>query len=283
MIANAFARSARESPGPRDWILDIYGSFIRDYGGWIAVADLLVLLESFGVGPPSARSALSRMKRQGELLGVAHGTVRGYSLTESADEWFKDGTARIMDGPPAMPDEQWIIAAFTVPEAVRSMRYRIRSRLHALGFGQLSGGLMIAPAWILDEAMRALDRAGLGGHVDMWQSRHIGFSSMEAIVASAWNLCRIDTAYRDYLDLAGELERHQAPAGDEEAFVRYLVNINAWRELPFLDPGIPLQYLPDRWLSAEARAAFTRLSANLRPGAWRHFVRVTSTGRDDGR
>ena len=151
------------------------------------------------------------MKRQGELLGAAQGTVRGYSLTESADEWFRDGTGRIMDGPPAMSDEHWVIAAFTVPEAVRSMRYRIRSRLQALGFGQLSGGLMIAPAWILDEAMRALDRAGLGGHVDMWQSRHIGFSSMKTIVANAWNLDQIDTAYRDYLDLADDLERRQAP------------------------------------------------------------------------
>ena len=279
MSDDAFVRSSRESPGPRDWILDLYGSFIRDYGGWIGVADLLVLLESLGVSQTSARSALSRMKRQGELLGAAQGTVRGYSLTESADEWFRDGTGRIMDGPPAMSDEHWVIAAFTVPEAVRSMRYRIRSRLQALGFGQLSGGLMIAPAWILDEAMRALDRAGLGGHVDMWQSRHIGFSSMKTIVANAWNLDQIDTAYRDYLDLAADLERRQAPSDDEEAFVRYVANINAWRELPFLDPGIPLQYLPEGWLSAEARSAFTQLSANLRPRAWRHFVRVTSTTR----
>ena len=76
-----FVRSARKLPGPRDWILDIYGSFVREFGGWIAVADLLELLESLDVSGPSARSALSRMKTQGELESESAGTSRGYRLT----------------------------------------------------------------------------------------------------------------------------------------------------------------------------------------------------------
>ena len=94
-----FIRSIRSEPGPRDRILDLFGSFIRDFGGWIAVADLLVLLESLGVGEASGRSALSRMKRQGEIVATKRGVARGYALTESSEEWFVDGTARILAGP----------------------------------------------------------------------------------------------------------------------------------------------------------------------------------------
>ena len=39
----------RTEPGPRDYVLNLFGLFIRDSGGWIAVADLLALLESLGV------------------------------------------------------------------------------------------------------------------------------------------------------------------------------------------------------------------------------------------
>lgn len=271
-----FLRSTRSEPGPRDRILDIFGSFVRDFGRWIAVADLLALLGSMGVGEASGRSALSRMKRQGELVAVSRGPVRGYTLTGPAEEWFEDGTTRIMSGPPSGPDDLWVLASFTVPEDARNVRYRIRTRLQDLGFGQLSGGLMIAPASILDETVRALDRADLIKYIDLWQSRHVGSVPMTDIVASAWDLPMLDDAYRSYLELAGELEGSPPPADDEESFVRYLTHMNAWRELPFMDPAIPASYLPSDWPAAQARATFSRISDVLRPGAWRHFVRVAT-------
>ena len=78
----------RTEPGPRDYVLNLYGLFIRESGGWIAVADLLALLESLGVADAPGRSALSRMKRQGELEAVSRGAKRGYTLTEPAEEWL---------------------------------------------------------------------------------------------------------------------------------------------------------------------------------------------------
>ena len=272
-----FVRSARKLPGPRDWILDIYGSFVREFGGWIAVADLLELLESLDVSGPSARSALSRMKTQGELESESTGTSRGYRLTESAERWFIDGTARIMEGASDPQEGLWLIASFTVPEDERSVRYKIRSRLQALGFGQLAGGLMIAPAAILFETTRALDRAGLTKYVDLWKSAHVGSRPIQEIMKTAWDLPQIDAAYREYLVLASQLDEQPAATTDKESFLRYLRHINAWRELPFLDPELPHQHLPENWPAGEARSTFARISAELRPGAWRHFVRTATT------
>lgn len=273
----AFSRSARESPGPRDWILDLYGSFVREFGGWIAVADLLVLLESLGVNPASGRASLSRMKRRGEVSSVFRGTTRGYALTEATDRWFADGTDRIMGRTRQPNDGLWAIASFSVPEEDRTVRYRIRSRLLDLGYGQLSGGLMIAPSFLAEETVRALELAELTDYVDIWVSRHHGTRPQAEIVEHAWDLPAIETAYREYMSLAVALKTSGPPPDDEAAFVRYLVNVNSWRELPFMDPGIPSAYLPDDWPAAEARAMFTETAGALRPAAWSHFVRTASS------
>lgn len=272
----ASLRAPRAEPGPRDYILDLFGSFIRDYGGWVAVADLLALLHSLGVAETSGRSALSRMKRQGEIDAISRGSIRGYSLTETSEQWFADGTERIMKGAPARPDDLWVLATFTVPEDVRKLRYQIRTRLGDLGFGQVSGGLMIAPAAILDETVRALERADLTVYVDLWQSQHIGFMAMEDVVASAWDLPMIEAEYREYLDHAASLDANGMPDNDEAAFVTYVQHIHEWRELPFIDPGIPARYVPDDWPAAQARSTFARISTELRAGAWRYFVGIAS-------
>ena len=264
----------RTEPGPRDYVLNLYGLFIRESGGWIAVADLLALLESLGVADAPGRSALSRMKRQGELEAVSLGAKRGYTLTEPAEEWFADGTERIMEGFPSGSEESWGLAAISTPEGDRKVRYQIRTRLAGLGFGQLASGLMIAPASILGEATRALERAGLASYVELWRSEHVGSTPIDEIIASAWDLPFIAECYAEYLELAAGVD---APSDDEATFVAYVRHVHAWRELPFIDPGLPDAHLPDGWPATKARAEFEAVSDELRPGAQRHFERIAST------
>lgn len=273
--ASAFRRSARRPPGPRDWILDVYGSFVRDFGGWIAVADLLELLGSLGVGSASGRASVSRMKRRGELRAETRGTACGYSLAPETERWFVDGTERIMGRTLQSDDDMWAIASFSVPEEDRELRYKIRSRLVDLGYGQLNGGLMIAPSAIADETVRALELAWLVEYVDVWVSRYLGSRPLTEVVEHAWDLSAIDAAYREYLTVARGLEARGYTRDGEEAFVRYLVNMNSWRELPFMDPGIPAVHLPDNWLATQARSQFSELSSALGPAALRHFVEIT--------
>ena len=154
--------------------------------------------------------------------------------------------------------------------------YLIRTRLAALGFGQVAGGLMIAPSTIRDEAEHALRRADLHRYVALWDAVHVGFGSIDDVIAGAWELDALRAAYRDYLEVADRLRRLAPPADDRQAFVRYLTNINAWRELPFLDPGLPLDQLPARWPSRRARDRFVELADRFHPGAARHVAAVTT-------
>jgi phenylacetic acid degradation operon negative regulatory protein len=50
--------------------------------------------------------------------------------------------------------------------------------------------------------------------------------------------------------------------------------MHAWRELPFLDPGLPTSLLPDDWPAAEALRLFVEISARLRAPAWRYAITV---------
>lgn len=219
------------------------------------------------------------MKRRGELLSVEREGVRGYTLTDAAEAWFADGTVRIMGPMPELSNTKWLVASFTVPESDRHLRYQIRSRLSDLGFGQLAGGLMIAPAQLREESIRALERAELITYVDFWHSEHVGARPVEEIVSFAWDLPAISAAYHEYLEHEEKLRSKGVPAGDDEAFVQYLRHINAWRVMPFMDPGIPLQYLPNDWPAAEARSAFDSVSKSLRDAAWRYFKQVASDER----
>lgn len=267
-----FIRSARDEPGPRDWILDIYGSFVRDAGGWIAVAHLLAFLNSLGFSASSGRSALSRMKRRGEIEACTVDGQRGYRLTEQAEQWFADGTPRILGRPPGEVEESWVLASFSVPESDRSLRYRIRARLEALGFGSVAGGLLIAPGHLMNESMRALQRGGLTDRVHLWHAEYTGFEDPAELVSTAWNLDLIQSAYDEYGTFADELTARPPARDDAEAFVRFLENVQAWRELPFIDPEIPLRYLPAGWPRDAARARFDALAGQFRPGATRHFI-----------
>lgn len=277
-----FIRSARGDPGPRDWILDIYGSFVRDVGGWIAVGDLLAFLEPLGVSGASGRSALSRMKRRNEIDPVTVGRRRGYRLTDSAEQWFADGTPRIMgDQLRGADDGRWVLASFSVPEQHRSIRYRIRARLEALGFGNMAAGLLIAPGHLMDETVRALARAQLTEFVHLWMAEYAAFDHLTRVVAGAWDLDTIRAAFDDYEDIADELSASPPPSSDSEAFSKYLINVQAWRELPFMDPGIPLAYLPAGWPGDSARTRFASLASELRPAALRHFRSVVSNSQTD--
>ena len=50
--------------------------------------------------------------------------------------------------------------------------------------------------------------------------------------------------------------------------------LTAWRRLPYLDPGLPLEHLPDDWSGIEAGALFTALDRRLRTSAHQHAAAI---------
>ena len=161
---------------PRDRVLNVYGSFVRDDDGWIAAGDLITLMGELGVNSQAVRSAVSRMKRSGLLVAERVDRRAGYALSARGAEILEDGDRRIFGTGQDRESERWVLALFSVPEADRKKRYLIRSCLAQLGFAPGPASSWVAPEDLIDEARHMLEREGLGDYVTLFVGaphRHI--------------------------------------------------------------------------------------------------------------
>lgn len=261
---------------PKDRILDVYGSFGREIGGWLAIGDLIKLLANVDLDAQAVRSAASRMKRKGLLMAEKRDGCAGYVLSTSATEILEDGAERIYRGVRAGSDAPWVVALFSVPEAERRKRYLIRSRLERLGFGQGPATSWVAPASVLPETERMLHRTGLSQYVTIWQGDYVGFADFAQLVADSWDLEEIRTRYEEYLATFKPVAETWGSESreDQEAFTLYLDQMALWRVLPYLDPGLPSSVMPDSWPGATARELFVQFEGELRPQAMQYFRSV---------
>ncbi|MGD3109676.1 PaaX family transcriptional regulator [Streptomyces sp. YGL11-2] len=272
---------------PRSLIVTFYGAYGRggpDHPGGVPgpvpVAALIRLLGALGVDPPSVRSAVSRLKRRGLL--VAERTAAGaaaYGLSDAARQLLEDGDRRIFGRPAARLSDGWVLAVFSVPEEERHKRHLLRSRLSRLGFGTAAPGVWIAPAHLYEETRHTLERLELGPYVDLFTGTHAGFAPTAQAVARWWDLDAIAARHRAFLAehepvLAHWARRRSVPP--EAAYRDYLLALDAWRRLPYADPGLPSPLLPEDWPGGRAAEVFGRLDAKLRVAGARYAREATA-------
>src|SRR4051794_20412042 len=251
---------------PRSLLMTFFGAFLRRLGGWIAVADLVALMGDLGLDEQAVRSAVSRLKRRGIVAPERRAGAAGYRLTPRGEAVLETGDARIF-GRDGDRDDDWLLVVFSIPETRRALRHKLRARLQWLGLGTVAAGVWIAPARAEAEVRRVVEELELEGHVALFRARHLG--GREA-VAAWWDLAAIAAEYRAYvaawepaLDSAGR----RTPA---EAFAGHVGQLDAWRRIPFHDPGLPAAALPADWPGAHAWSVFRALDRRLSGAALRH-------------
>ncbi|MFI9364108.1 PaaX family transcriptional regulator C-terminal domain-containing protein [Kitasatospora sp. NPDC053057] len=264
---------------PSSLIHTVYGEFVRRLGGWISIAHLIALMAELDVDAPAVRSATSRLKKAGTLLQERR-TGTGYRLSPAMAPVFDEGDRRIFHSlEPAELADGWVVAVFSVPESERAHRHQLRSRLSWLGFGNAAPGVWLAPARLLPDARRLLERLGLSAYVHLFLSaEYAGFAELRTAVASWWDLPAIEAQYAAFTDawrpVAEEL-RGQERIDPAEAFRDYVPMLTQWRRLPYLDPGLPEPLLPADWNAVPARAVFTELHGRLAEPSLRYVEKVT--------
>jgi phenylacetic acid degradation operon negative regulatory protein len=248
---------------PRSLLMTFFGAFLRRLGGWIAVADLIALMADVDLDEQAVRSAVSRLKRRGVIAAERRGGAAGYRLTAHGLAILEAGDARIFERPPNAP-HPWLLVLFSVPEAQRALRHKLRTRLAWLGLGTVGSAVWIGPAHVEPEVRQLA--AELGVDVQLFRAEHAGLQPLPAAVASWWDLDAIAAEYRSYL------ERWARPPGRRRMgpFADYLLQLDDWRRIPFHDPGLPPAALPDDWPGNAAWALFAELSDRLGPGALEH-------------
>src|SRR5579863_7123325 len=265
------ARSARL----RNLIVTVYGLYARSGGGWLSVAALIRLLADLGVDEPAVRSAISRLKRRGILESQRHDGVAGYRLSAAALAILREGDERIFRRRRATVADGWLLAVFSVPEAERHRRHVLRSELTRLGFGMVAPGVWIVPAHPDDATAETLRRLGLDPYADLFRADHLAFGDPADKVRRWWDLDEIEARYAAFSQAYEPVVRRwvENTEGDgREAFADYVRAVTDWRQLPYLDPGLPAELLPPGWSGTRAAEEFFALRALLEEPA-RAYVR----------
>ncbi|ACU74382.1 transcriptional regulator, PaaX family [Catenulispora acidiphila DSM 44928] len=253
-----------KAPTPRSLIVSFFGAYGRELGGWIAVADLVTLLGRLGVDAPAVRSAVSRQKQRGFLQARQADGVAGYSLSPEAEEILADGDRRIYLRQDVQLSDGWVLAVFSVPETERHRRHLLRSRLSRLGFGTTAPGVWIAPSHLAEEARHTLERLELAAYVDLFHADYLAYADLRDSAARWWDLGAVQAGYAEFSAQFLATDTDTDSADDADAFATYLRALDAWRRMPYRDPGLPPELLPQDWQGTQAADIFFGLHDRLR-------------------
>ncbi|NMO88371.1 PaaX family transcriptional regulator [Actinomycetospora sp. TBRC 11914] len=267
-------REAESPAAPRALIVSLFGLYARELGGWLSVATIVRLMADLGVDEQATRSAISRLKRRGWLDAEKDGRTAGYRVSADALAILAEGDDRIFGRRRATADDGWLLVAFSVPESERDQRHRLRTTLARLGLGTVGPGTWVAPGHLDEAVLGALDRGGLRQFTDVFRATHLSSRPPRDTIAAWWDLDALQATYADYLRrFSAVAERWpDGPVDDAEAFADYVPAVTAWRRLPYLDPGLPLEALPEDWIGLRAEALFARFREHLAAPAAAHVL-----------
>ena len=272
--------AAAGSAAPRHLIVTVYGLYARTDGGWLSVAALVRLLADVQVEEAAVRSAISRLKRRGILQSRRYGGTAGYQLSAGALAILREGDARIFRRRRATLADGWLLAVFSVPETERHRRHVLRSELTRLGFGMVAPGVWIVPAHPQDTTAETLRRLELDSYADLFHADHLTFGDPAAKIRQWWDLDELERRYESFVQAhetaLRRWTRDSPPAAGQAAFADYVRVLTDWRRLPYLDPGLPADLLPDGWIGIRAAEEFFTLRALLEEPARAYVQKIIS-------
>jgi phenylacetic acid degradation operon negative regulatory protein len=229
---------------------------------------LLELMADLGVEPRAVRAAITRMKRGGLLESSRRDGVAGYALTPRAWQILEEGDRRILTArEPASLAHGWVLLIFSVPESQRDKRHQLRSQLIWLGFGSIASGAWIAPRRLRPEVESVLSRVSLIDYTERFDVSYGGVDASRRLVQKCWDLPGLGRMYSHFAACwEPVLQRWfntSADASPRAAFQNYIGLVAEWRRLPFLDPGLPTEVLPEDWEGEKAKWIYFALMGRI--------------------
>ena len=271
---------------PRAATLTLYGDYVLHRDGKIGIGSLVRLLSNFGLSEQAIRSAVSRMCRSGILKANRANRKSYYLLTSEGHSLLTEGAQRIFQRKESPWDGNWNIVTYSVPETMRQARDRLRLELGWLGYGPLGEATWICPHDRTREVKSLLRKFNIEKYVNVFSAQHQGNTDPSKIISRCWDLDKIYQKYADFLaEYRPKLEEHlkRLQAGEtiepSECFVARFNLIHEYRKLPFFDPDLPLELLPENWLRPQAAALFDKYHGLLTEKANEYFDSVSTNYR----
>ena len=285
---NEFIAAREYWPGDQaahhHYILTLFGLYARPAGKHLPVSAIVRLLAELGSEPSSIRSSISRLKKKGVLNSQRSTAGSSYALAEGLEQHMQAGDVRIFSPVPASIGDPWLLVSFSVPESERKNRHIIRSGLTKMGFGSVSAGLYIGPARLQKEASEYIQEHQLWNYVDFFVCEVSGIMDAQKKISQWWDLDSLANEYSNFIGLyepvLKQWQNHFLHGGSEtprSAFAAYVPMVTQWHRLPFLDPGLPAELLPDNWVGIKASKLFNDLHRLLKPLSEQYVALVLET------
>ncbi|AZM58235.1 MULTISPECIES: PaaX family transcriptional regulator C-terminal domain-containing protein [unclassified Streptomyces] len=227
----------------------VIGCTMRDQGGWLSSADLVELMKVVDSPPARTRNALARVKARGLLLSRKHNGLPGYALAPEAWPMLARGDRRIYHPRFMEEGDPWCLISFSIPENNRETRHQLRRRLTWIGCGTVANALWICPAYLCGEVEEIVADLGLTDRVPLFISDEVrGVSDLSAAVQEWWDIDSIRALHDAFLTHGTQaVDAYRADPTPRAAFRAWVTLLDAWRPIPYLDPGLPYSVLPQDW------------------------------------
>jgi phenylacetic acid degradation operon negative regulatory protein len=270
----------------RSMIFTLYGDYITHYGSKIWIGSLIKLLSEFGHNDQSVRAAISRMNKQGWVSAEKIGNKSYYSLSPRGQKRIEEAAKRIFKLKPEEWDGEWRILMYTIPEEIRNVRDELRKELVWSGFGSMSSSCWISANNLEKQVFDLIEKYDIADYVDFFIARYAGPHKNKEIVEKSWNLAEINEKYQEFISQYSQkyiIDKNKILKGnmsDAECFVERTKLVHEYRKFLFVDPGLPEELLPDKWLGSHAAALFSEYYKELAEPASRFFENVFKEGNE---
>jgi phenylacetic acid degradation operon negative regulatory protein len=251
----------------------IIGCYLRSLGGWIASDALMELMTTVGVNQTRTRTAILRVRSKGILTTKIRNGRAGYALEPAALPRLARGDRRIYSPRAMSVSDRWCLISYSIPESRRQLRHQLRRRLSWIGCGTVSAALWICPEYLTSDVEDILTDLGIREEAVIFlasESRLDG--GLEQAVAQWWDLPAIAARHQTFLSGYGSVADDLAP---RQAFATWMGCLDTWRVIPYVDPGLPLAWLPADWPGNRSIPLFADLRERLEDPSGRYVRRVT--------
>jgi len=231
-------------------------------------------MATVGVSQTRTRTAILRVRSKGLLDPEVRDGSAGYALGPTASAALERGDRRIYTARQMDTSDRWCLISYSIPESQRQLRHQLRRRLAGIGCGTVSAALWICPEYLAAEVEEILADLGVRASAAIFladETRVAG--GLERAVGEWWDLPAVAARHQNFLSAYGSVAA--ADLTPVEAFATWIGCVDAWRVIPYVDPGLPAAWLPADWPGNLTILLFADLRDQLEQLSGWHVDQVT--------
>ncbi|OLF19073.1 PaaX family transcriptional regulator [Actinophytocola xanthii] len=254
----------------------LLGEYVLPAGEPVWTSTLVDVLAMFDVEEKAARQALARTAAEGWLSPDRVGRRVRWQLTPPGRRLLAEGAERIygFGSGDRHWDGRWLVLLVSVPESMRDLRHKLRTRLNWAGFGSPTAGVWVTPHPGAEaDAKLILDELDLSTQAMSFLANYGALGQERDMVTSAWNLSEVADRYESFIDEFAALD----PRTPDAILRAQTLLVHEWRRFPFLDPQLPNELLPPRWSGTRATAVFNDKHLHWREPAQQRWTELASS------